>query len=98
MLSRMRRGAMLINAARGAIVDTESLVEHLQSGNLRAALDATDPEPLPRDHPPCSAPGVMITPHLAGESPQAEERVYRLIGQQIRRYVNGKPLLNVVET
>jgi phosphoglycerate dehydrogenase-like enzyme len=98
MLSWMRSGALLVNAARGAILDTESLVEHLQSGRLRAALDVTDPEPLPRDHPLWGAPGVMITPHLAGDSPEAEERVYRLIGEQIRRYVNGEPLLNVVDS
>jgi phosphoglycerate dehydrogenase-like enzyme len=98
MLSRMRSGALLVNAARGAILDTDSLLEHLQSGRLRAALDVTEPEPLPPDHPLWNAPGVMITPHLAGDSPEAEERVYRFIGEQIRRYVGGEPLLNVVDT
>jgi phosphoglycerate dehydrogenase-like enzyme len=98
MLSRMRRGALLVNAARGAIVDTESLVAHLRSGSLRAALDVTDPEPLPSNHPLWRAPGVMITPHLAGDSPEAEERVYRFIGEQIRRYVSGQPLFNRVDS
>jgi phosphoglycerate dehydrogenase-like enzyme len=98
MLSRMRPGALLVNAARGAVVDTQSLLEHLRLGRIRAALDVTDPEPLPHDHPLWSAPGVMIAPHLAGDSPEAEQRVYRLIGEQIHRYVNDQPLLNVVES
>jgi phosphoglycerate dehydrogenase-like enzyme len=96
MLSRMRAGALLVNASRGPVVDTAALVEHLAAGHIRAALDVTDPEPLPRDHPLWDAPGVLVTPHVAGDSPQAEERVYRFVGDQIRRYVNGEPLLNVV--
>ncbi len=96
MLSLMRPGALLINASRGAVVDTEALLTHLASGHIRAALDVTDPEPLPREHPLWDASGVLITPHLAGDSPQAEDRVYRFIGEQIRRYANGEPLENVV--
>jgi phosphoglycerate dehydrogenase-like enzyme len=96
MLSRLRPGALLVNAARGPVLDTDALLEQLASGHLRAALDVTDPEPLPADHPLWDAPGLMLTPHLAGDSPQAEERVYRLIGEQIRRYVNGEPLVNVI--
>lgn len=96
MLSHLRPGALLVNAARGPVLDTDALIERLASGRLRAALDVTDPEPLPADHPLWDAPGLMLTPHLAGDSPQAEERVYRLIGEQIRRYVDGKPLVNVV--
>lgn len=95
MLSRMRPGALLVNASRGPVVDTPALVEQLNTGRLRAALDVTEPEPLPSGHPLWDAPGVMITPHLAGDSPQAEERVYQLIGDQIRRYANGEPLVNV---
>ena len=96
MLACMRPGALLVNAARGAVLDTPALLEQLMSGRLRAALDVTDPEPLPSDHPLWDAPGVMITPHLAGDSPQAEERVYRLIGEQLHRYANREPLVNVV--
>jgi phosphoglycerate dehydrogenase-like enzyme len=96
MLSRMRPGALLVNASRGPVVDTEALVEHLVAGHIRAALDVTDPEPLPREHPLWDAPGLLVTPHIAGDSPQAEERVYRFVGDQIRRYANGEPLLNVV--
>jgi len=96
MLARMRPGALLVNAARGAVVDTDALLAHLLAGRIRAALDVTDPEPLPRGHPLWDAPGVLLTPHLAGDSPQAEDRVYRFIGEQIRRYALGEPLHNVV--
>jgi phosphoglycerate dehydrogenase-like enzyme len=97
MLSQLRPGALLVNASRGGVIDTEALTTYLADGRLRAALDVTDPEPLPPDHPLWDAPGVLITPHVAGDSCGAEERVYRLIGEQIRRYANGKPLLNVVK-
>ena len=96
MLSLMRPAALLVNASRGAVLDTDALLTHLASGHIRAALDVTDPEPLPREHPLWDAPGVLITPHLAGDSPQAEDRVYRFIGEQIRRYAKGEPLENVV--
>jgi phosphoglycerate dehydrogenase-like enzyme len=98
VLSRMRPEALLVNAARGAVLDTDALLEQLASGRLRAALDVTDPEPLPADHPLWGTPGAMLTPHLAGDSPQAEERVYAFVGDQIRRYAAGEPLLNVVES
>lgn len=95
MLSRMRPGALLVNASRGPVVDSAALLEQLNAGRIRAALDVTDPEPLPAGHMLWDAPGLLITPHLAGDSPQAEERVYRLIGDQIRRYAQGEPLVNV---
>jgi len=97
MLSAMRPGALLVNAARGPVVDTDALLEQLLAGRLRAALDVTDPEPLPAEHPLWDAPGVMVTPHLAGDSPQASERVYAFVGDQIRRYAAGERLLNIVE-
>ncbi|MHB8242050.1 MAG: 2-hydroxyacid dehydrogenase [Solirubrobacteraceae bacterium] len=95
MLSLMRPGALLVNASRGSVLDTTALLAQLHAERIRAALDVTDPEPLPSDHPLWDAPGTLITPHLAGDSPQAEERVYRLIGDQIRRYAQGEPLVNV---
>lgn len=98
MLSRMRPGALLVNASRGAVVDTDALVDHLAAGRIRAALDVTDPEPLPREHPLWDAPNLLLTPHLAGDSPQAEQRVYRFIGEQIRRYAAGEPLRNIVRS
>lgn len=96
MISRMRPGALLVNASRGAVVDTDALGDHLAAGRIRAALDVTDPEPLPREHPLWDAPNLFLTPHLAGDSPQAEQRVYRFIGEQIRRYAAGEPLRNIV--
>lgn len=96
MLSAMRPGALLVNASRGAVVDTDALLAHLQAGRIRAALDVTEPEPLPREHPLWDAPNLLLTPHLAGDSPQAEQRVYRFVGEQIRRYAAGEPLHNVV--
>ncbi len=96
MLARMPADALLVNASRGAVVDTGALLRHLTAGHIRAALDVTDPEPLPRNHPLWDAPGLLLTPHLAGDSPQAEQRVYRFVGEQIRRYARGEPLLNVV--
>ncbi len=97
MLERMRPGALLVNAARGSIVDTEALLELLCAGRVRAALDVTDPEPLPAEHPLWDAPGVSVSPHLAGDTAAAERRAFALVGQQVRRYARGEPLANVVE-
>ncbi len=94
-LGRMRPGALLVNAARGALVDTGALLEALRTGRVRAALDATEPEPLPRHHPLWSAPGVLITPHVAGSTTHWRARAYRLAGEQLRRYAAGQPLINV---
>jgi phosphoglycerate dehydrogenase-like enzyme len=95
-LARMRDGATLVNAGRGAVVDTGALLAELQAGRLRAVLDVVDPEPLPPDHPLWEAPGTFIAPHRAGNSPQAEERAWRLAGEQLARFARGEPLLNVV--
>jgi phosphoglycerate dehydrogenase-like enzyme len=95
-LDALRPGALLVNAARGPILDTDALLELLRAGRVRAALDVTDPEPLPSDHPLWSAPGVLITPHLAGDTVAADRRAFALIGEQVRRYCRGEPLVNVV--
>lgn len=97
MLERMRPGALLVNAARGPIVDTDALVDLLRAERIRAALDVTEPEPLPTDHPLWDAPGLLITPHFAGDTQSAERRAFALVGEQVRRYVRGEPLVNVVE-
>jgi phosphoglycerate dehydrogenase-like enzyme len=97
LLGRMRPGALLVNAARGPIVDTQALLELVQTKHLRAALDVTDPEPLPPNHPLWDEPGVLITPHFAGDTLAAERRAFVLVGEQVRRYVRGEPLANVVE-
>ncbi|MEU6711892.1 2-hydroxyacid dehydrogenase [Nonomuraea sp. NPDC046802] len=95
-LARMKDGAVLVNAARGGVVDTDALVAELKTGRLRAALDVTAPEPLPEGHPLWSAPGVLITPHVAGSTPASGRRTLRLIRAQIGRFVAGEPLINVI--
>jgi phosphoglycerate dehydrogenase-like enzyme len=93
----MRHGTLLVNAARGPIVDTYALVDALQSGRIRAAIDVTDPEPLPEDHLLWSCPNIMITPHVGGSSPQFTPRALRTAAAELRRYMNGEPLQNVVQ-
>ena len=92
----MPDGATLVNAGRGAVVDTDALLAELRAGRLRAVLDVVDPEPQPPDHPLGDAPNTFIAPHRAGNSPQAEERAWRLAGEQLARFARGEPLANVV--
>ncbi len=87
-------GALVVNVGRGRTLNTDALVEETRSGRLRAALDVTDPEPLPGDHPLRRCPGVLITPHVAGGSATFRPRAERLIVEQVRRYAAGEPLLN----
>lgn len=95
-LALLKQGALLVNAARGPIVQTDALVEALQSGRIRAALDVTDPEPLPKDHPLWSAPNLLITPHIAGSSPRSMERAICFAAEQVGRYLRGEELKNIV--
>lgn len=95
-LARMRDGAVLVNVARGPIVDTEALLAEATSGRLRAFLDVVDPEPLPEDHPLWSAPGVLITPHVGGGTQGWQRRAYALVRDQILRFLGDRPLRNVV--
>jgi phosphoglycerate dehydrogenase-like enzyme len=95
-LARMADGALLVNVARGPVVDTDALVAETSSGRLRAALDVIDPEPLPADHPLWATPGVIITPHVGGASSALWPRAYRLVAEQLRRVAAGRPLINVV--
>jgi phosphoglycerate dehydrogenase-like enzyme len=96
-LALMPRGALLVNAARGTVVDTDALVDALQSERIRAAIDVTDPEPLPEGHPLWSCPNLLITPHVAGSSPQFTPRALRVAADELRRYIDGRPLHNVVQ-
>jgi phosphoglycerate dehydrogenase-like enzyme len=94
----MKPGSILVNIARGKVVDTQALVDALQSGRLAgAALDVTDPEPLPADHPIWRLPGVLITPHVASRAALTEERAAALFRENLRRFALGEPLLNVVD-
>ena len=83
-LGRMRHGALLVNVGRGPLVVTDDLVAALEAGTVRAALDVTDPEPLPEDHPLWSAPGVLVTPHVGGATPAMWPRAYRLVRRAAR--------------
>jgi phosphoglycerate dehydrogenase-like enzyme len=96
-LGLLRQGALLVNAARGPIVDTDALVEALNSGRIRAALDVTDPEPLPEGHPLWKCPNLLLTPHIGGSTPQFAPRALRTVADELRRYMKGEPLQNVVQ-
>jgi phosphoglycerate dehydrogenase-like enzyme len=95
-LASMRKGALLVNPSRGRIVDTDALMQAIEQGRIRAALDVTDPEPLPEGHPLWKMDGVLVTPHMAGSVAGAYDRAWRLIAAQLRRYLSGEPLINVV--
>ncbi len=92
----MRRNALLVNAARGPVVVTEALLEALQQDRIRAVVDVTDPEPLPAGHPLWSAPNCMITPHVGGSTPEFIHRAFRFGADQVRRFIAGEELENVV--
>ena len=95
-LSLMKDGALLVNVARGPIVDTDALVKELNSGRITAAVDVTDPEPLPSDHPLWQAKGVLISPHVGGNTTAFEKRARKLIESQLNLLAEGKPLNNVI--
>lgn len=95
-LGAMVDGAMLVNMARGRVVDTDALVAEIRSGRLRAALDVTDPEPLPAEHPLWAQPNVVISPHLGGSTSAMFPRMRKLIRQQIELMQAGEPPLNIV--
>ncbi len=95
-LALMKDGALLVNVARGPIVDTDALVKELNSGRITAALDVTDPEPLPEGHPLWSAKGVLISPHVGGNTTAFEPRARRLIKSQLELLAAGKPLNNII--
>lgn len=95
-LAKMKPGALLVNAGRGAVVDTEALGRALQERRIRAAVDVVEPEPLPPEHPLWNAPNLLITPHVASDSARTLERAFRLAGEQVSRFANLEPLHNVV--
>ncbi|MCW8379280.1 2-hydroxyacid dehydrogenase [Streptomyces justiciae] len=97
-LARMKDGALLVNVARGGVVDTEALLAELETGRITAALDVVDPEPLPKGHPLWQAPGVLISPHVGGPTSAFLPRAKRLLVDQLGRFVNQEPLRNVILT
>lgn len=96
-LGRMKDGALLVNASRGQVAVTDDLLAAAVSGRLRFALDVTDPEPLPSYHPLWRAPNTFISPHVGGNTTAFLPRAYRLVAAQLKRFVDGEPLVNQVE-
>lgn len=95
-LALLPDGALLVNTARGRVVDTDALVAATRTGRIRAALDVTDPEPLPAEHELWRTPGVLISPHVGGQSSAFWPRMERMVRGQLARFAAGEPLLNVV--
>ena len=95
-IKKMKDGATLVNVARGAIVDTDALVAELHTGRITAGLDVTDPEPLPEGHPLWSAPNVIISPHVGGDSGAFQPRARAMVSQQLQLLSENKPLLNQI--
>jgi phosphoglycerate dehydrogenase-like enzyme len=96
-LALMQQGTLLVNAARGPVVDTDALVAALEGGKIRAAVDVTDPEPLPPEHPLWHCPNLLLTPHIGGSTPQFSPRALATAAAELRRYMRGEPLRNVVQ-
>ncbi|MDP9224940.1 MAG: hydroxyacid dehydrogenase, partial [Actinomycetota bacterium] len=98
MLSRMARQAWLVNVARGGIVDTDALVDALQAGRLGgAALDVTDPEPLPEGHPLWRMGNVIITPHVANTWDMALPQLRELVRRNVAHFAAGEDLEGLVD-
>jgi phosphoglycerate dehydrogenase-like enzyme len=94
----MKKGAYFIAVSRGGLYQTPALVKALDSGHLGGAgLDVTDPEPLPKGHALWKFENVVITPHVAGQSDLMPKRRIELFKENIRRFAEGKPMLNVVD-
>ena len=97
-LQRMKAGALLVNVARGRVVATDALIAQLHAGNISAALDVTDPEPLPPDHPLWSCPNLLISPHVGGDTSAFGPRATSLVRDQLVRWAAGQELRNVIPT
>ncbi len=98
LIGAMKPGALLVNAGRGRLVDQEALADALYDGRIRAALDVTDPEPLLAGHRLWSAPNLLLTPHMAGDTPRRYRRSWEMVGEQVERLLDGRPLENVVRS
>ncbi|HEY3524052.1 MAG TPA: NAD(P)-dependent oxidoreductase [Candidatus Limnocylindrales bacterium] len=96
VFDRMKPGSLFVNAGRGGTMDVDALTAALRTGRIRAALDVTDPEPLPPGHPLWSAPGLFVTPHIGGQVSGEQGRAWAFVAEQIARLERGEPLRNVV--
>jgi phosphoglycerate dehydrogenase-like enzyme len=94
-LAALPDGALVVNAGRGAVVDTDALVAELRNGRLSAVLDVTDPEPLPDGHPLWEL-ALAVTPHNAGDTAAADDRAAQIAAEQLGRFARGEPLEHVV--
>jgi phosphoglycerate dehydrogenase-like enzyme len=97
-LAYLPDGALVVNVARGPVVDTDALLAELESGRLVAALDVTDPEPLPPGHPLWQAPNVLVVPHVGGASSAFFPRAYALINRLLNALAAGEDPPNVVQS
>jgi phosphoglycerate dehydrogenase-like enzyme len=97
ILSAMKDGSLLVNVARGPVVNTEDLLAELSKGRISAALDVTDPEPLPNNHPLWSMPNCQIIPHVGGDSEAFEPQARKFLEQQFKEIAEGKPLRNEID-
>jgi phosphoglycerate dehydrogenase-like enzyme len=95
-LDAMKEGALLVNVARGAVVDTDAVVAALHAGGLHYATDVAEVEPLPEDHPLWDAPNLLVSPHVGGASSAMWPRAHRLVREQLHRYAAGEQLVNVL--
>jgi phosphoglycerate dehydrogenase-like enzyme len=95
-IANLKRGALVVNAGRGAVMETGALLSALNEGRIRAALDVTDPEPLPPEHPLWRAPNLLITPHVATDTPRFMQRAFAFAAEQAQRFARGQPLLNII--
>jgi phosphoglycerate dehydrogenase-like enzyme len=96
VLAAMPDTALVVNVARGPVIDADALASELEAGRLRAALDVTDPEPLPTDRPEWTLPNVLLTPHIGGDTTAFADRAPAFVADQAARHLTGQPLKNVV--
>ena len=97
LLGALPDGALVVNVGRGPIVVTDDLLAELTAGRLHAALDVTDPEPLPEGHPLWAAPNLTLTPHVGGGTTNFMPNAFGLVGDQLRRLAAGEPLPFVID-
>lgn len=96
LITKLRSQSILVNVGRGDVVDTAALLGALQRRKIWAGLDVVDPEPLPRNHPLWSAPNLLLSPHVGGNTPLHQHLAYNLVADQVLRLRQGRPFVNVV--